>query len=89
MGYGVRLFTILRNPLIYGIDGPWYVTQVKSVVENGAPSEAGMEPLVLYFAGGASVFVNDATLWHKNHPSFLFGAAYLDHMVAGVLHHQK
>jgi len=65
VGYGIRLFILLRNPLVYGIDGPWYITQVKSIVETGVPSEATVEPLILYFSGGASVFVNDATLGIK------------------------
>ena len=64
-GYGIRLFTLLRNPLIYGIDGPYYVVQVKSITETGSPAEAGIEPLVLYFASGASIIVNDATLGIK------------------------
>lgn len=65
VGYGTRLLILLRNPLIYGIDGPWYVRQVETIVETGDPSEAGLEPLVMYFASGASVFVNDATLGLK------------------------
>lgn len=65
VGYGARLLMFLRSPLMYGIDGPWYVGQVKSIVETGAPSEAGLGPLVMYFASGASVFVNDATLGIK------------------------
>jgi len=64
-GYGIRLFAILRNPLVYGIDGPYYITQVRSIAETGSPAEAAVEPLVLYFAGGASIFVNDATLGVK------------------------
>jgi len=65
VGYGIRLFALLRNPLIYGVDGPWYVTQVKSIIETGVASAVDIEPLVLYFTGGASVFVNDATLGIK------------------------
>ena len=71
VGYGSRLLIMLQNPLIYGIDGPWYVAQVKSVVETGVPSEAGLEPLVMYFVSGASVFVNDATLGIKITQAFL------------------
>lgn len=65
VGYGARLFILLRNPLIYGIDGPWYVKQVGTIVETGVPSEAGLEPIVMYLTSGASVFVNDVTLGIK------------------------
>lgn len=71
VGYGARLFIFLRDPLMSGIDGPWYVAQVKSIVETGAPSEVGLEPLVMYFVSGASIFVNDATLGIKITQAFL------------------
>ncbi|MEW6592116.1 MAG: hypothetical protein AB1305_00265, partial [Candidatus Hadarchaeota archaeon] len=70
-GYAFRMFFMLRNPLVYGIDGPYYVEQVNSIVATGAPSEPAVEPLILYLASGASVFTNDATLGIKITQAFL------------------
>lgn len=34
VGYAIRLFILLRNPLIYGIDGPWYITQIGHILQG-------------------------------------------------------
>ncbi len=70
IGYSIRLFVLLRNPLIYGIDGPWYVSKVGLFLEQGHFGEF-VAPLVLYFTTGLSVFVGDATLGVKIAQAFL------------------
>ena len=69
-GFAIRLFILLKNPLIYGIDGPWYVSKVGYFLEHGHFGEF-VAPLVLYFTTGLSVFAGDATLGIKIAQAFL------------------
>ena len=70
VGYAIRLFILLRNPLIYGIDGPWYIAQVTNILQGGALA-ASAEPLVMYFTAGLSAFAGDVTLGVKISQAFL------------------
>ncbi len=70
VGFAIRLFILLKNPLIYGIDGPWYVSKVGYFLEHGHFGEF-VAPLVLYFTTGLSVFAGDATLGIKIAQAFL------------------
>jgi len=35
LGFGFYLYILTRHPLIYGIDGPYYLIQVRSLLESG------------------------------------------------------
>ena len=70
IGYAIRLFILLRNPIIYGIDGPWYVAQITRILQGGSMA-AFTEPLVMYFTAGLSVFAGDITLGVKIAQAFL------------------
>jgi len=50
LGFGFYLYILTRHPLIYGIDGPYYLTQVRSLLES-AHLKYGDPPLAfLIFA---------------------------------------
>jgi len=70
IGYAIRLFILLRDPLIYGIDGPWYISQVGHILQDGAMTES-TAPLVMYFTAGLSAFCGDVTLGVKISQAFL------------------
>ncbi len=70
IGYAIRLFILLRNPLIYGIDGPWYISQVGHILRDGAMTES-TAPLIMYFTAGLSAFAGDVTLGVKVSQAFL------------------
>jgi len=70
IGYAIRLFVLLRGSLIYGIDGPWYISQVGHILQDGAMTES-TAPLVMYFTAGLSAFCGDVTLGVKISQAFL------------------
>ncbi|MEM2104467.1 MAG: hypothetical protein QW717_06220 [Candidatus Bathyarchaeia archaeon] len=47
LGFGFYLYVLTRHPLIYGIDGPYYLTQVRSLLENGC-LKYGDPPLAFF-----------------------------------------
>ena len=46
-GFGFYLYILTRHSLIYGIDGPYYLTQVRSLLESGH-LEYGDPPLAFF-----------------------------------------
>jgi hypothetical protein len=61
LGFGFYLYILTRHSLIYGIDGPYYLTQVRSLLENGR-LVYGDPPLAFFiFAGFTLVFGRDVT----------------------------
>lgn len=46
-GFGFYLYILTRHPLIYGIDGPYYLIQVRSLLESWH-LEYGDPPLAFF-----------------------------------------
>jgi len=62
LGFGFYLYILTRHSLIYGIDGPYYLTQVRSLMENGR-LVYGDPPLVFFiFTFFTLLFGGDITL---------------------------
>jgi hypothetical protein len=64
VGFSIALITVLRDRFISGVDAPYYVYQVRHLLEHGGTSEFA-PPVVFYTMGGFSVLVGDVTLGVK------------------------
>lgn len=64
VGFSLALVTVLQNHFISGVDAPYYVYQVRYLLEHGTTSEFA-PPIVFYTMAGFSLFVGDVTLGVK------------------------
>jgi len=57
----VYVLTLFRFPIMYGIDGPYYLIQVRAILETGMMSYVD-PPLCFYFFAALTLLLGDSTL---------------------------
>lgn len=64
LGFGLYLWILTKYPLIYGIDGPYYLIQIEGLLQSGALVYED-PPLAFYLLAFFSVLMGEATLGIK------------------------
>jgi len=90
----VYVLTLFRFPIMYGIDGPYYLIQVRAILETGTMSYAD-PPFCLYFFAALTLLFGDSTLAVKIgtalfcaltvFPSYLIGKRLTSSVPAAVM----
>ena len=57
----IYALTLFRFPIMYGIDGPYYLIQVRAILETGMMSYVD-PPLCFYFFAALTLLLGDSTL---------------------------
>ena len=63
-GYAVALINVFQTPYMSGVDGAYYIFQVRNLVQTGVMSETA-PPVVFYTLAAFSFFANDLTMGVK------------------------
>jgi hypothetical protein len=73
IGFVFYLWVLTRHPLVYGVDGPYYLIQVRSLLETGRFAYGDLPLSFMFFTFFTIVFGGDLTLGIKVGAAF-FGA---------------